>query len=167
MTLSLPRLFPAPWQRLWSGLEPTSQVWIYEGLMAGVPRNTGTVLLAMDDMSSLQPRPAEWTGQTTCVPRFILYSMRTHLGTATGVVKIPLRKINILHNVFTRIICFVLHPSYCKMENYCLTAKKFILGCSCQFSTKYGAENPKLFLSIFKNIQHCRFYRLRRVSRKK
>lgn len=37
------------------------------------------------------------------------------------------------------------HPSYGKMEN-CFTAKKLILGCSRQFSTKYGAENPKLLL---------------------
>lgn len=92
VAFSLPRLFLAPWQRLWSGLEPTSQVWIYEGLMAGVPRNTGAVLLAMDGTISSQPHPAVWTGHTTHVPGFILYSMRTHLGTATGVVKIPFKK---------------------------------------------------------------------------
>lgn len=55
-------LFPAPRQGLCSGLELTSQVWIHDGLMTGVPRNTGTVLLATDSASGPQPHPPEWDG---------------------------------------------------------------------------------------------------------
>lgn len=130
--------------RLWSGLEPTSKSGSMKASWPGFPETQGqccwlwTVCPACSHTQRSGPgRPRMFLG-SSCIQWGLIWAQ------PLGLWKYLLRKINILHNVFTRIICFVLYPSYCKMENYCLTAKKFILGCSCQFSTKYGAENPKL-----------------------
>lgn len=86
----LPRLFPAPWQRPCSDLEPTSHVRMYDGHKAGVPRNTKTG--ASHGSTAFPALPTVVRQHAKQVPRLILRSMRNHLGTVTEVVKIHFKK---------------------------------------------------------------------------
>lgn len=86
----LPRLFPAPWQRPCSDLEPTSHVRMYEATRQGFP-GTQRPMLAMDS-TAFPALPTVVRQHAKQVPRLILRSMRNHLGTATEVVKIHFKK---------------------------------------------------------------------------
>lgn len=83
------------------------------------PRSTAsplTPLLFTDILHNSHPSRSTPGRVYKDFPRFVLHSQRSHLGTTHMQLKYTLRKINILHNVFTRIDFSVPAPNYYKIR---------------------------------------------------